>query len=233
MVIKNISRVIDLTESTIPGAKDLNVSFFNGTLKHDLDQSNTHHVYVLVEKELKKLGVKNFNYIHLIKYPLLPAVSKEVGDSIDRGPYMYEVIDDSDIVIFGTPIWWNAPSSLIQCLMERMNDFDEEYIKKGVNRLYGKTFGAVITGSEDGVMTCHARMMMFASYLGMTIPPETLTYWVGESGIGGGWEQAVQNKTTKYAAKQMAKNLVNWTLTIRKQQGDKGLHVLGKKPYKT
>lgn len=144
---------------------------------------------------------------------------------------VYEAIKKSDIVIMGTPIWWNNHSSLIQRIIERLDEVDENYIEKGINVIYGKVFGNIITGAEDGVMHVDGQLKNWATYMGFTCPPECLTYWVGESGVGGDWKDAVKNETVKYAAKQMSKNLVTWAVMMKNNQ--QLLYVIGKKPYKS
>ena len=104
----------------------------------------------------------------------------------DDGKRVYQLIRESDVVIMATPIWWGQPSSLIQRLIERMDGFDESYINSGVNELYKKVFGVIVTGSDDGAQSCVQRLCGFATEFGFTIPPESYAFWVGEYGIGGG-----------------------------------------------
>lgn len=47
--------------------KNLHVLFINGTLKQSVEESNTHHVYMLVKEQLQELGIENFEYVHLAK----------------------------------------------------------------------------------------------------------------------------------------------------------------------
>jgi multimeric flavodoxin WrbA len=77
-----------------------------------------------------------------------------------------------DGIIFATPIWWGTYSSYIQALMERMGYIDDWGIKNNFNPHYGKTFGIIVSGSDDGWQATAAKAFGFASYLGFTVPPD-------------------------------------------------------------
>lgn len=77
-----------------------------------------------------------------------------------------------DGIIFATPIWWGTYSSYIQALMERMGYIDDWGIKNNFNPHYGKTFGILVSGSDDGWQATAAKAFGFASYLGFTVPPD-------------------------------------------------------------
>ena len=85
-----------------------------------------------------------------------------------------------DGIIFATPIWWGTYSSYIQALMERMGYIDDWGIKNNFNPHYGKTFGIIVSGSDDGWQQTAAKAFGFASYLGFTVPPDAFVSAVDE-----------------------------------------------------
>jgi multimeric flavodoxin WrbA len=56
----------------------------------------------------------------------------------------------SDIIIFATPIWSGIQSSLIQRVIERLDELNDELLETGKSEFANKVGGIVITGDEDG-----------------------------------------------------------------------------------
>lgn len=176
------------------------------SLKSEEAESSTMRLCRDVAARLGALGVSS-KLSFMSRADLRPGTTRKVGD--DGGPVLYRLIENSDILIIGTPIWWGNPSSLAQRVIERMDEFDEYYVKGGKNRLYGKVFGAVVTGTEDGVQACAARLFGWAVHLGFTVPPEALAYWLNAKPYRGEPEAAgrPREKSDDYTPK-MAANLV-------------------------
>jgi multimeric flavodoxin WrbA len=80
-------------------------------------------------------------------------------------------------VILASPIWWGIHSSLVQNAMERLGAYDDGFIKDNKTPLYSKTFGAILTASNDGFQHAAGIFKVFASNLGFTIPPESAVTW--------------------------------------------------------
>ena len=119
-------------------------------------------------------------------------------------------IKKADVILFATPIWWGGRSSLMQRVLERMDAFDEEYIRGGRSALLNKVAGVVITGSEDGAQATLAGIMEVLTFMNFTLPPQCATYWVGEVGQdpAGDRDRRLKNKAVEGMAKTMARNLV-------------------------
>ena len=120
------------------------------TLKKDYNKSNSYNVALLVQKQLEQMGCEcEIIIANQIKFE--PGVDLEDQDGNSDGmTEILEKIEQYDGLIVATPIWWGVFSSYAQALFERIVYFDDIYIKQNINRLYGKTFGGIISGDEDG-----------------------------------------------------------------------------------
>ena len=71
---------------------------------------------------------------------------------------------------------------------------------------YGKVGGAVTTGNEDGGKHVSAQVLYALQHIGVTVPPQTDSYWNGEAGpgdsygdpMGGGPESAWTSRDTTF-----------------------------------
>ena len=66
----------------------------------------------------------NYEIVRLADYNIKPGTHTNVDS--DNWPAILEKILDSDIIIFATPIWWGIQSSLIQRVIERLDEFHDE-----------------------------------------------------------------------------------------------------------
>jgi multimeric flavodoxin WrbA len=72
-------------------------------------------------------------------------------------------IEEADLIIFGTPLYWYGPTAMMKLLIDRLRP----YIASG--RLEGKK-GVVVAPSEEGPEACEGLVEMFRrsfAYLGM------------------------------------------------------------------
>jgi multimeric flavodoxin WrbA len=142
---------------------------------------------------------------------------KESDD--DEWPSIVEQLKKADIVLFATPIWWGGRSSLMQRVIERMDAFDEEYLKDARSELLNKVAGIVITGSEDGAQAVMAGIMEVLSFMNFTLPPQCCVYWVGEVGMPTSTdaERRRANKEILETAQNMAKSLVHYAKLLKEK----------------
>lgn len=201
---------------TLPIKKSkIKVKIFNGSLKDDKTDSNTHKLISLVEKEYKELGVGSVDIFYLKDFKFAEGVTFKVTQKWDQAKEFFDAINDADIVIFASPVWWGTYSSLIARLMERVGAYDDEYIKSGVNNLYQKVFGCIITASNDGFQSSQGSLYAFASNLGFTIPPESHIFW----GTYLGQENnPVDNPETMSQVGIACRNLYNWANLIKESK---------------
>jgi multimeric flavodoxin WrbA len=142
------------------------------TLKKDYEKSNSHTIALMVQQALEEFNcdceIVVANELHF--EPGVDIVD-QYGNADDLTNVL-EKIKDCDGLIVATPIWWGVYSSYVQALFERMSYFDDQYIKRNVSMLYGKTFGAIVSGADDGWQQIQGLMGSFVSQLGFTLPPE-------------------------------------------------------------
>ncbi|HRE09707.1 MAG TPA: NAD(P)H-dependent oxidoreductase [Ignavibacteria bacterium] len=196
----------------------LNVLILNASLKHKGELSNTEELARLVVKNMKaEHNELTAEFIRLSDLYIPPGL-KFSEDKKDKWPEIARKIVASDIIIFATPIWWGARSSLMQRIIERMDSFDEQYKEKGRSVLMNKVAGVVITGSEDGAQSTLGSLLSVLTFMNFTIPPECCTYWVGEVGKppANNRRDRLKNKSSKVMAQKMASNLVYYANLLKK-----------------
>ena len=84
-------------------------------------------------------------------------------------------------VVLGTPIWMGQPSSVVKRVLERMDAFLGETDDAGRMVSYGRVGIVAVVGNEDGAHHVSAELFQVLSDVGFTIPPNGVTYWVGEA----------------------------------------------------
>ncbi len=83
---------------------------------------------------------------------------------------LYEKIQDCNLIIFGTPVYWYGPTAKMKLLIDRLRPF----IASG--KLKGKR-GIVVVPSEEGPGCCGPLMELFRmsfDYLGMIVAGDIL-----------------------------------------------------------
>jgi multimeric flavodoxin WrbA len=97
---------------------------------------------------------------------------------LDGMSEIYPRLEEADLIVFGTPVYWYGPTAKMKLLIDRMRPF----IASG--KLKGKR-GVVVTPSEEGESCCDPLMEMFQmtfEYLGMFFAGSILAkaYELGE-----------------------------------------------------
>ncbi|MBX3166629.1 MAG: NAD(P)H-dependent oxidoreductase [Candidatus Eremiobacteraeota bacterium] len=141
--------------------------------------------------------------VHVADYRVEPGVTNDEGSG-DQWPELRQKVDSADILLIGTPIWLGQPSSLAKRVLERLDIFLEEKNEKGHMPSYGKVATLAVVGNEDGAHYCTAAVFQALNDLGFTIPPNGMTYWVGE--VMGSVDYIHLSKTPKVVA-QMTKSM--------------------------
>jgi multimeric flavodoxin WrbA len=78
---------------------------------------------------------------------------------------IYPKLEEADVLVFGTPLYWYAPSAKMKLLMDRLRPYVSS------KKLQGKKAVLVIP-SEEGAKACAAVVSMFTAsfdYLGIDI----------------------------------------------------------------
>jgi multimeric flavodoxin WrbA len=156
----------------------LDAIVLSGTLKSGSEISNTYLLSEFLAKRLLAYDTKT-EIIRLVDYDIRPGVYTNVDS--DDWPTIYEKIMAADIVIFATPVWWGIQSSLIQRVIERLDEIHDEIMETGKSKLTNKVAGIIVTGDSDGAEHITGNLANFFSALGFTFPPfGTLTVlWPG------------------------------------------------------
>jgi multimeric flavodoxin WrbA len=117
---------------------------------------------------LEKQGIE-CEIIRLAGHTIVPGTYIKM-DTPDDFPALYEKILGSDIVLFATPIWWNSHSSLLQRVIERLDEVFDIINQGKPSPLEGKLGGMIITGDSDGVEHLTGNIANFFCSLGITVP---------------------------------------------------------------
>ncbi len=109
--------------------------------------------------------------VYLYDYQILPCIDCRrckkndlTCHLLDGMSEIYPRLEEADLIVFGTPVYWYGPTAKMKLLIDRMRPFIAS------RKLKGKR-GVVVTPSEEGKSCCGPLMEMFRmsfEYLGMT-----------------------------------------------------------------
>lgn len=178
--------------------------FLLGTLKKKHQLSHTQILCELVAETLREKENVESEIVRLRDYDIQPGTRTDIDD--DDWPKILDRVLAADIIIFATPVWWGIQSSLIQRVIERMDELNDELLATGKSRFQNKTGGIVITGGEDGAEHIIGNILNFMSWNGFTIPPAPSVSWLGE--LGEDTRDAFERKFRSKEIRQMAETFV-------------------------
>lgn len=156
----------------------LKAVFLLGTLKKRQVLSHTHVLCEIVAGVLKSQENVDSEIIRLRDYDIQPGTKTEIDD--DDWRKILDKMLAADIIIFATPVWWGIQSSLIQRVIERLDELNDELLETGKSKFANKVGGIVITGAEDGAEHIIGNILNFMSWNGFTIPPTPSVTFLGE-----------------------------------------------------
>jgi multimeric flavodoxin WrbA len=151
--------------------------FLMATLKKTPEISNTEVLSELLAEKLKQHGVDT-EIIRLVDYNIPPGLKSDIGPG-DDWPKILEKIFGAEILIFATPIWWGIQSSLMQRIIERMDELNDKLLETGKSDFANKVGGVLVTGAEDGAQHIVGNICNFMSWNGLTIPPACSLTFLG------------------------------------------------------
>jgi len=166
--------------------------FLNCTLKKSPATSNTEALCDLLVERLKAYEPTiETEIIRVADYNVLPGISNDEGDG-DEWPQILEKVKRCNIFVPAMPIWMGVRSSIAQRVIERLDGTTKTIMceKTGQFPLYGSACGVVVTGNEDGSHDCVANTFANLLHFGVTVPPNTDLYWVGDAGPGASYIEA-------------------------------------------
>ncbi len=188
MIPEKIQAFIDRQVADSPtDYSDLRAVVINGTLKRSPEISQTEGLIKLSTNIMEGLGVQ-VDLVRTVDHVIPPGLLKDMregGWERDDFPEIYQnLVAPADIIILATPIWLGDQSSQTRLIIERLYGWSSDLNEAGQWSYYGKVGGVIITGNEDGGKHCAAQMMYALQHIGVTIPPQSDTYWNGEAGPG-------------------------------------------------
>jgi multimeric flavodoxin WrbA len=158
---------------------DLTCVALNCTLKAE-GESSTQLMLEQITEQLATHGVSS-HIVRVAAHQVLPGTSAEPQGPGDDWPSIREQILEADIVLLGTPVWLGNPSSICRRVLERMDAFISETDEEGRMALAGKVGGVAVVGNEDGAHHTTAQCYQGLIDLGVSVPYNGATYWVGEA----------------------------------------------------
>ncbi|MDQ6768676.1 MAG: flavodoxin family protein [Gemmatimonadota bacterium] len=155
-----------------PAEPRLKATFLLATLKHKREGGEFSHTETLCELVIKQLRLHNVKseIVRLVEYDIKPGIKSNMGKG-DDWPAIQKKVLAADIIVFATPIWWGNQSSLMQRVIERLDELHTELRETGKSRLTNKVGGIVITGEEDGEQHITGNISNFMLSIGVTLPP--------------------------------------------------------------
>jgi multimeric flavodoxin WrbA len=197
----------------------LKAIFLLATLKHKRAGQEFSHTEVMSEVLIECLRQNRVRsqIVRLVDQQI-PAGRKSNMGKGDQWPGILKKILAADIVVFATPIWWGNQSSLMQRVIERLDELHDELLETGKSRLNNKVGGIVITGEEDGEQHITGNISNFLLNMGVLLPPHCSLSYQGEytratrQSLGRKFRE---NKHTADAAEKMARNLAFFARLLR------------------
>jgi multimeric flavodoxin WrbA len=139
-----------------------------GTLKKE-GLSNTATLCEFVAGRMERNGIA-CETVRLVDRNILPGTNTDMGAG-DEWPEILEKVLGSQILIIATPIWWSNQSSLVQRVIERLDELHDKVLAGESSPLDGKVGGIVITGDSDGAQQIIGNLCNFFNGIGLLIPP--------------------------------------------------------------
>ncbi len=170
----------------------LNALFLNCTLKKSPEVSNTDALISLLIERLKHYEPDiETDVVRVVDFDVKPGISNDEGDG-DEWPLILEKVKRCNIIVPAMPVWMGVRSSVMQRVIERLDGTTKTVMceKTGQFPLYGTACGCVVTGNEDGSHDCVATTFANLLHFGVTVPPNTDLYWVGDAGPGASYIEA-------------------------------------------
>jgi len=146
----------------------MKATFLLGTLKKS-GLSNTETLCEFLSRRMESQGIE-CDVIRLVDHHIPPGTHSNMGPD-DEWPALLARLLSSEIVIFATPIWWDHQSSLIQRVIERLDEIHDKVLSGEPSPLEGKVAGIVITGDSDGAQHIIGNLCNFFNAIGLLIPP--------------------------------------------------------------
>jgi multimeric flavodoxin WrbA len=158
---------------------DLSCLVLNCTLKASPAESSAQLLGSQVLEAFDELGVTG-SIERVVDHGVRFGVTTDEGDG-DGWPQLRRKMLDAEILVLVTPIWMGQPSSVAKMVLERLDAELSETDDEGRLLTFGKVAGVGVVGNEDGAHHTSAEVFQALNDVGFTLPPQAVTYWVGEA----------------------------------------------------
>jgi len=158
---------------------ELTALVLNCTLKPAPTASSSEVLGTEVLEALSAHGVTG-DMVRVTDHQVKFGVNVDEGDG-DGWPDLRRRMLDADILVIATPIWLGQPSAVCKMVLERLDAELGETDDEGRMLTYGKVGALAVVGNEDGAHHTSAEVFQALADVGFTIPPNGVTYWVGEA----------------------------------------------------
>lgn len=139
-----------------------------GTLKRE-GLSNTETLSEFLTGRMEHSGI-SCEIVKLVDHAVSAGTYSDMGPG-DEWPSILAKLVASQIIIIATPIWWSNQSSVIQRVIERLDELHDMVLAGKPSPLDGKVGGIVITGDSDGAQQIIGNLCNFFNGIGLLIPP--------------------------------------------------------------
>jgi multimeric flavodoxin WrbA len=168
-----------MTKTPPPSDLPLDALVLNCTLKPSPDSSSTDKLSHDVVAALGEHKVTT-EVVRVVDHAVRFGVTLDEGDG-DEWPSIRAKVLAADILVVATPIWMGQPASVCKMVLERLDAELGETDDEGRPSMFGKVAAVAVVGNEDGAHHVSAEVYQALSDVGFTIPPQSVTYWVGEA----------------------------------------------------
>ena len=158
---------------------ELTALVLNCTLKPAPTASSSEVLGTEVLEALSAHGVTG-DMVRVTDHQVKFGVNVDEGDG-DGWPDIRRRMLDADILVIATPIWLGQPSAVCKMVLKRLDAELGETDDEGRMLTYGKVGALAVVGNEDGAHHTSAEVFQALADVGFTIPPNGVTYWVGEA----------------------------------------------------
>jgi multimeric flavodoxin WrbA len=146
----------------------MNATILLATLKKT-GLSNTETLCEFLAGRMERTDIR-CEIVKLVNHAIPPGTYSDMGKG-DDWPGILDGILRSEILLLATPVWWSNQSSLMQRVIERLDELHDMVLAGKGSPLDGKVGGIVITGDSDGAQQIIGNLCNFFNGIGLLVPP--------------------------------------------------------------
>jgi len=84
---------------------------------------------------------------------------------------LYDYVQDSDVIIISTPVYWYSPPGQLKNFLDRLTVFENMIEISGRSLVEGKVAGIIAVGNDSGAVMTAAQILMTLNSMGYAVPP--------------------------------------------------------------